>query len=608
MQGRSGGWWLGAMTAAVLVAGCGHDRFVPGRACAPGDTRPCYNGAPKTQGIGPCKGGLETCLADASGWGLCEGEVTPETERCGNDVDDDCDGVVNESGEGCLCVPGQEAACYDGPEGTAGAGICKAGTQTCQSDGTYGACDGEVLPAAEDCDAPADEDCDGIVCSAPIWGQLFGDAAASQEARALAVGPDGDLFVAFDFEGTLHLGAQTLTSAGAHDVAVARLAPDGSVVWAAGFGAELDELTGGLAVGADGNPVLVATFYSAQLTVAGSDLLNDGDGADAFLVKLGAATGAPLWVRRIGQSGSFTPGGVAVAPSADANQPGDVVVAGTFQGTLVCLGPSCVNGQIQSSSVEAFVQRVAGDGLTLRWTKTVGGPGADAANAVAVGADGSVFAGGKVSQDAKLDMITLTPAGNSDAQAFLAKLSKDGEPLWAHAYGDLGAQTILGVAVSTGGDVVAGGASQGAIDFAGGVALPLKPSQAFVVKLSKGGAALWARGYPAPFLTYVAGVAFDAAGNVLATGPFQTTVDFGGKTPLVAGQTDAFLLKLDAAGAYRWVRAFGASDKNDRGAAVTATAEGEVLFAGSFGGAVTFGLEPLMSAGQIDAGVALFQP
>jgi hypothetical protein len=451
-----------------------------------------------------------------------------------------------------------------------------------------------------------------VTCSAPIWGQLFGDApggpTASQEARAVAVAPGGDLFVAFDFEGSLHLGAQTLTSAGAHDVAVARFAPDGSVIWAVGLGAEKDEITGGLAVGADGNPVLAATFYSAQLTLAGNDLVNDGNSTDAFLVKLGGVTGAPLWARRIGQSGSFAPGGVAVAPSADVNQPGDIVLAGTFQGTLVCVGPSCVNGQIESSTPEAFIQRIAGDGATLRWTKTVGGPGADGATAVAVAGDGSVIAGGKVAEDAGLDMITLTPPGGSDTNAFVAKLSKDGEPLWAHAYGDTKNQTMLGVAVSSTGDVVAGGLSQGAIDFGGGATIPAKPAQAFVVKLSKDGAASWARSYPGAGLTYVASVAFDPSGNVLAAGPFDSTIDFGGKAPLVAGQTDAFLVKLDASGAYRWARAFGASDKPDRGAAVAATAEGEVLFAGAFGGAVTFGLQPLMSAGQLDAGVALFQP
>lgn len=41
-----------------------------------------------------------------------------------------------------------------------GVGVCRAGTQTCQGNGTWGPCEGEVLPGAEVCDG-LDNDCDG---------------------------------------------------------------------------------------------------------------------------------------------------------------------------------------------------------------------------------------------------------------------------------------------------------------------------------------------------------------------------------------------------------------------------------------------------------------
>jgi hypothetical protein len=41
-------------------------------------------------------------------------------------------------------------------------GECTAGVETC-SDGTFGACEGAVEPADEECDGSADEDCDGAV-------------------------------------------------------------------------------------------------------------------------------------------------------------------------------------------------------------------------------------------------------------------------------------------------------------------------------------------------------------------------------------------------------------------------------------------------------------
>lgn len=70
-----------------------------------------------------------------------------------------CDGA----GQCLACLPGDTRSCYTGPAGTAGVGICRAGTQTCRADGSgFGACIGEVLPRAEQCNG-LDDDCDGSV-------------------------------------------------------------------------------------------------------------------------------------------------------------------------------------------------------------------------------------------------------------------------------------------------------------------------------------------------------------------------------------------------------------------------------------------------------------
>jgi len=104
-----------------------------------------------------------TCNAEGSGYGDCEGEVTPGVETCTTLVDDDCDGLVNEEGDGCLCVPGATEPCYGGPAGTEGVGICVAGVSTCDATGTgYGPCVGEVVPTQEVCATAADDDCDGM--------------------------------------------------------------------------------------------------------------------------------------------------------------------------------------------------------------------------------------------------------------------------------------------------------------------------------------------------------------------------------------------------------------------------------------------------------------
>jgi putative metal-binding protein len=127
--------------------------------------RSCYQGPAGTQGVGQCRAGVQTCQQNPDGsygYSACQGEVDPTPEGC-NGLDDDCDAEVDELGPG---VPLSEA-CYSGPPGTAGVGICRAGTRTCTS-GSWGGCAGEVTPAGDTCayaethpGVGADADCNG---------------------------------------------------------------------------------------------------------------------------------------------------------------------------------------------------------------------------------------------------------------------------------------------------------------------------------------------------------------------------------------------------------------------------------------------------------------
>jgi hypothetical protein len=63
--------------------------------CEPGKISKCYNGAAETHNVGSCKDGSKTCAADKT-WGPCIGEVLPGAELCGNNLDDNCSGAVDE--------------------------------------------------------------------------------------------------------------------------------------------------------------------------------------------------------------------------------------------------------------------------------------------------------------------------------------------------------------------------------------------------------------------------------------------------------------------------------------------------------------------------------
>ncbi len=142
--------------------------------CNPGDTAPCYSGPSSTIGVGVCEAGSQTCDASGDGYGACEGDVTPTPEDCGTPDDENCNGEVNEESAGCECSPGDEEPCYDGPPFTLGVGTCAPGTRTCAASGQWGACVGEIVPIAEDCNTSFDENCNGAV-NEPSAGCECGD-------------------------------------------------------------------------------------------------------------------------------------------------------------------------------------------------------------------------------------------------------------------------------------------------------------------------------------------------------------------------------------------------------------------------------------------------
>jgi hypothetical protein len=62
-----------------------------------------------------------------------------------------------------LCQPGTVEECYTGADGTVGVGPCVGGKRTCSRTGAWSACEGEVVPLAENCSDGLDNNCNGQV-------------------------------------------------------------------------------------------------------------------------------------------------------------------------------------------------------------------------------------------------------------------------------------------------------------------------------------------------------------------------------------------------------------------------------------------------------------
>ncbi|MFT7622496.1 MAG: subtilase family serine protease [Myxococcota bacterium] len=99
---------------------------------------------------GACSVGYQPCV-NGSFAGTRQDAVKANSESCGTQSDDDCDGSIN---EGCSCDDGDTRVCGGA------AGACAGGTQYCVG-GAWSSCVSGDAPTLEECNG-IDDDCDGV--------------------------------------------------------------------------------------------------------------------------------------------------------------------------------------------------------------------------------------------------------------------------------------------------------------------------------------------------------------------------------------------------------------------------------------------------------------
>ena len=472
--------------------------------CLPGTMEHCYTGPADTMDVGVCVSGMHTCNAEGNGYGACVGEVKPLTEDCATKADEDCDGVSNQASAGCMCMPTAMAACYSGPVGTSGVGLCKDGTQTCNADGLgYGSCVGDVLPTVESCSNATDEDCDGYVCGKTLWA----NALANITIKGVAVDGAGNIYVAGGLSGPFTLGAVSLNAVNGvgYDIVVLKFDSAGTILWGKRFGTINDDVANAIAVDAAGNVHL--TGHSGALVDFGGGALTP---AGVFVVKLSSA-GNHLWSKGCG-------GGGADGKGIAVDGTGNVLVTGFFDSTL-----SCAGGQSATSlgKGDVFVVRMSGANGVPIWTKGFG----DAANQQ-LGYGIAAAGGGTDILLGKLDTAT-------------------GNAIWLNGYGGAKDDGGGAVAVSGAGRIAMGGSFMSSVDFGGGVLAAVNQG-AFLTTFDAVPTHLWSKQFSssAPSQFFTSSVAFGPIGEVVAGGQFGGTIDFG-QGPLTAGGgAVAFLVRV----------------------------------------------------------------
>jgi hypothetical protein len=495
-------------------------------------------------------------------------------------------GAGGSGGAPASCIPGESAACYEGPPGTAGVGICQPGAKVCAPDGSgFGPCLGQTLPAPEDCASAFDEDCDGVVSSCPV-SYLF-TIGPGAYLLGMTVDPSGDAYVAGVTVGPTMAGALPIGFPGHVGIFVAHLDPAGQLAW-------LREVPStGTIASAHGS--LVRVGAGLRLTGATNGVVDFAPGSftgeKAFVVGLDAE-GHPLW-----QIGS--PATAMLAAPGPAG--------GTYGVAFDdCWNPDdgCFLG------VDSYVGDYT-DGVFLGGDFSITPPGAGQLVAYAAGSDSA----------GNLVLAGASSGGSTTPQSlFVGAFAWTGDVLWSHAFAGtadpsgalstrypldfsaaLGAaehasalrQTAFALAVGPDDSVAVAAVATGPIDFGGGP-LDAPGDTLLLARFDATGHLLWSRSLGGPVESGPPALAFTPAGHllVLAGMPTATTglppgaLDFGGG-PLT-GKT--VLARLDGAGNLLGQAVVPAVDLDSFPA--IAWAAGSTFVAGTFAGALDFSADP----------------
>jgi|GEM_PF-2598885 len=441
---------------------------------------------------------------------------------------------------------------------------------------------------------------------AATWLRRYGNGH-SQSARAITSDASGNAIVAGIYpHDTLVIDPFMLPSALQTDTFVAKLDPDGVVLWTRNIGSAGDQTVNSIAVDPKDGSIVVAGGFTQSLDVMGCASIQNPGASDVFIVKLSSDDGSCAWSRAFGDGWDQSAFSVAV----DAAQ--NIVLTGTFTGTLDFGQPTAPltivdDPMVNGDFAEIFVARLDKDGKPLG-SRAIGDAPFNPAEitlGLTVDTSNDVLITGAF--EGALAMSSEPIYNEGPLDLFLAKLTGDSlQSVWWHTSGDKDKiQVGRQVVADASNNIYFGGYFASDIKLGGGVIKAGPDLDAFIAAIDPSGTLIWGKRIGGIGGQDVVSLAIDGNEDLLLGGSFNGVLDFddGGTligSDVMPGQSlDAFIAKLRPDGERIW--SFQGTGFESQYTLAVAPAPNGVYAAGWIQGTATFGAESVTSAGAEDA-------
>ncbi|XXX80520.1 hypothetical protein WMF30_17300 [Sorangium sp. So ce134] len=493
--------------------------------------------------------------------------------------------------DGNVCEPQMTVSCYEGPDNTAGIGICKTGQKTCNSEGTdYGSCKDQKTPKDETCTNPEDENCDNNDCA--IWSKIFGDTS-NQSVGDIALDGEGNVLVTGTFSGTLDFNNSSPLTASTRAIYVAKFTADGTLIWSRQFGGA-NASAHSLTVDSRNNVILAGDFQY-QITI-GEESIDAGDrGIFSAYVAQWDPSGALSWL--ISEDISEEDLQIAgVATDASSN----VFVYGRDTCGTVC---GLAEEGLWLCKYDTNGQRA--------WCKHFVGSdsqGKRLAGGIAIGPTNDIYITGSLANNEEARPVEfggpILPLG-SDLDGFIVKFDNDGNFKEQQTMRGPGDQTSVDIVTDKDDNVIVLANHDNRTTVGAYTASSAGMKDILVAKLNSRLSCIWNKSIGSSGDETALQLAVARDGTIAVTGRATGDVDYGGGPLIGAGGVDLPLLKLAPDGAHVWSKRFG-DDRNQTAKAIAMLPTGEPILAGDIEGSVNVGAGALYSSGGSDILLARF--
>lgn len=234
---------------------------------------------------------------------------------------------------------------------------------------------------------------------------------------------------------------------------------------------------------------------------------------------------------------------------------------------------------------------------TWQWAKNFGGGKSDCGIDIVTDVNGNIFTLGYFRDTVDFDpgpgIFNMIPAATA-TPLFLTKLDAAGNFIWAKQFGFANYDLGFALNVDAVGNIYVTGYYTGTVDFDPGVGTYNLTSngytQYYILKLDNAGNFAWVKTFGGCFNGPRCHTVIDDSGNLITAGSFVGTADFdpgAAVVNLTSVGRDIFILKLDAAGNYIWVKHIS-GNLNNYVNKIAVDISNNIYLAGSFSGTTDF--------------------